>query len=140
MSLQVAPINGTHIHYSQSGPKDAPVLVFSNSLGTDLRIWDDDVRLILDGMADATLAGAYVLFPDPWPKRRHAARRILQPLVLNSLARLIRPGGSLVLASDHPVAKAGCCRRPAAILISSGQRAVRVTGAPALTSWCRRAI
>lgn len=71
----------------------------------NVRIWDDDVRLILDGMANATLAGAYVLFPDPWPKRRHAARRILQPLVLDALARLIRPGGSLVLASDHPVAK-----------------------------------
>ena len=71
----------------------------------NVRIWDDDVRLILDGMADAALAGAYVLFPDPWPKRRHAARRILQPLVLDALARLIRPGGSLVLASDHPVAK-----------------------------------
>lgn len=71
----------------------------------NVRIWDDDVRLILDGMADATLAGAYVLFPDPWPKRRHAARRILQPMVLDALARLIRPGGSMVLASDHPVAK-----------------------------------
>ena len=46
MSLQVAPINGTHIHYSQSGPKDAPVLVFSNSLGTDLRIWDDVVAAL----------------------------------------------------------------------------------------------
>jgi len=72
---------------------------------TNVRIWDDDVRLILDGMADGTLAGAYVLFPDPWPKRRHAARRILQPLVLDALARLIRPAGSLVLASDHPAAK-----------------------------------
>lgn len=71
----------------------------------NVRIWDDDVRLILDSMADATLAGAYVLFPDPWPKRRHAARRILHPMVLDGLARLIRPGGSLVLASDHPVAK-----------------------------------
>lgn len=72
---------------------------------SNIRIWDDDVRLILDGMADASLAGAYVLFPDPWPKRRHAARRILAPAVLDELARLIRPGGSLVLASDHPVAK-----------------------------------
>jgi len=72
---------------------------------TNIRIWDDDVRLILHSMADATLAGAYVLFPDPWPKRRHAARRILQPMVLDALARLIRPGGSLMLASDHPVAK-----------------------------------
>ena len=72
---------------------------------SNIRIWDDDVRLILDGMAEGGLAGAYVLFPDPWPKRRHAARRILQPAVLDSLARLIRPGGMLVLASDHPVAK-----------------------------------
>ena len=72
---------------------------------SNIRIWDDDVRLILGGMADASLAGAYVLFPDPWPKRRHAARRILAPEVLDHLARLIRPGGSLVLASDHPVAK-----------------------------------
>ena len=72
---------------------------------SNIRIWDDDVRLIFDGMGDATLAGAYVLFPDPWPKRRHAARRILQPAVLDALARLIRPGGTLVLASDHPVAK-----------------------------------
>ena len=71
----------------------------------NIRIWDDDVRLILGGMADGALAGAYVLFPDPWPKNRHAARRILQPAVLDELARLIRPGGMLVLASDHPVAK-----------------------------------
>ena len=72
---------------------------------SNIRIWDDDVRLILGGMPNASLAGAYVLFPDPWPKRRHAARRILAPEVLDELARLIRPGGSLVLASDHPVAK-----------------------------------
>ena len=72
---------------------------------SNIRIWDDDVRLILGGMPDACLAGAYVLFPDPWPKRRHAARRILAPAVLDELARLLRPEGSLVLASDHPVAK-----------------------------------
>ena len=83
----------------------------------NIRIWDDDVRLILGGLAEATLAGAYVLFPDPWPKRRHAARRILAPDVLDQLARLIRPGGSLVLASDHPVAKSwllkSACLHPA---------------------------
>ena len=72
---------------------------------TNIRLWDDDVRLILNGMDDAALAGAFVMFPDPWPKRRHAARRILQPALMNSLARLIRPGGQLVLASDDPTAK-----------------------------------
>ena len=77
---------------------------------SNIRIWDDDVRLILAGMPEACLAGAYVLFPDPWPKRRHAARRILAPAVLDELARLIRPEGSLVLASDHPVAKSWLLR------------------------------
>ncbi|OSQ48870.1 3-oxoadipate enol-lactonase [Thalassospira alkalitolerans] len=48
MSLYVAPINGTHIHYTQSGPKDGPALVFSNSLGTDQRIWDDVVVAFSD--------------------------------------------------------------------------------------------
>ena len=72
---------------------------------TNIRIWDDDVRLILQYITDASLAGAYVLFPDPWPKYRHHARRILHAPMVDILARLIRPGGSLVLASDHPVAK-----------------------------------
>ena len=71
----------------------------------NIRIWDDDVRLIFASLADASLAGAYVMFPDPWPKKRHAGRRILQDDVMDSLARLIRPGGSLVMASDDPTAK-----------------------------------
>jgi len=71
----------------------------------NIRIWDDDVRLIFASLADASLAGAYVMFPDPWPKKRHAGRRILQTDVMDSLARLIRPGGSLVMASDDPTAK-----------------------------------
>jgi len=72
----------------------------------NVRIWDDDVRLMLPGLAEGVLAGASILFPDPWPKRRHARRRILDGAMLDELARLIRPGGRLVLASDHPVAKA----------------------------------
>ncbi|MFH1803305.1 MAG: 3-oxoadipate enol-lactonase [Pseudomonadota bacterium] len=43
MTLHVAQLNGTHLHYADLGPKDAPVLVFSNSLGTDFRIWSDVV-------------------------------------------------------------------------------------------------
>jgi tRNA (guanine-N7-)-methyltransferase len=71
----------------------------------NILIWDDDVRLLLPGWPDASLAGVYILFPDPWPKTRHAARRIVSPTMLDQLARLIRPGGLLRLASDHPVAK-----------------------------------
>ena len=45
------------------------------------------------------------MFPDPWPKKRHAGRRILQQSMRDSLVRLIRPGGRLRMASDHPIAK-----------------------------------
>lgn len=72
---------------------------------TNIRIWPDDVRLFLDNLPAGTLAGAYIMFPDPWPKKRHAGRRILQQSMRDRLARLIRPKGWLRMASDHPIAK-----------------------------------
>ena len=71
----------------------------------NIRIWPDDVRLIMPNIDTARLAGAFIMFPDPWPKRRHVGRRILQPALLDQLAKIIRPGGKLVLASDDSTAK-----------------------------------
>jgi tRNA (guanine-N7-)-methyltransferase len=68
-------------------------------------IWPDDVRLILDQLPEQSLSCVYVMFPDPWPKARHAGRRILNPEMLNCLAGLLRPKGLLRMASDHPIAK-----------------------------------
>ena len=72
---------------------------------SNIRIWDDDVRLILPALPVAGVSQVFIMFPDPWPKKRHAARRILQPEMMDVLARLIRPNGQLVLASDDPTAK-----------------------------------
>lgn len=72
---------------------------------SNIRIWDDDVRLILPALPVAGLSQVFIMFPDPWPKKRHAARRILQPGMMDILAQLIRPGGQLVLASDDSTAK-----------------------------------
>ena len=72
---------------------------------SNIRIWDDDVRLILPALPAASLASVYIMFPDPWPKKRHAARRILQADMMDILAQLIRLKGQLVLASDDPMAK-----------------------------------
>ena len=71
----------------------------------NVSIWPDDVRLIMPSLGTASLAGVFIMFPDPWPKKRHAARRILQTALLDQLAVMIRPGGRLVLASDDPTAK-----------------------------------
>ena len=94
----------------------------------NIRIWPDDVRLILPVISKACLAGAFIMFPDPWPKRRHADRRILQRPIVEQLAMMIRPGGRLVLASDDPTAKAGYCGPCICILILYGQRGVQETG------------
>ena len=72
---------------------------------SNIRIWSDDVRPLLDVMERGCLDGVYVMFPDPWPKRRHAYRRILSQKMLDSLAGLVAPGGFLRMASDHPIAK-----------------------------------
>ena len=68
-------------------------------------IWPDDVRLILDKLPAHSLSAVYVMFPDPWPKARHAGRRILNQGMLDRLADLLQPKGQLRMASDHPVAK-----------------------------------
>ena len=72
---------------------------------SNIRIWDDDVRLILPALPIAGVSQVFIMFPDPWPKKRHAARRILQPEMMDVLAQLIRPSGQLLLASDEPTAK-----------------------------------
>ena len=67
-----------------------------------IRIWPDDARLLLPALPDAGIGRAFLLFPDPWPKRRHEARRFLQQDTLDALARILRPGAELRLASDDP--------------------------------------
>ena len=76
-----------------------------NQVLRNICIWPDDVRLMLDQLPKNSLSCVYVMFPDPWPKARHAGRRILNPEMLNCLAGLLRPKGLLRMASDHPIAK-----------------------------------
>lgn len=53
------------------------------------------------GLSDASVTTFWVNFPDPWPKKRHAARRLLQPAFVSELARALVPGGTLQVATDH---------------------------------------
>lgn len=68
---------------------------------TNLRLIQHDAVEVLQHMiAPATLAGAHIFFPDPWPKKRHHKRRILQPAFVTELARRLVPGGYLHCATD----------------------------------------
>lgn len=53
-------------------------------------------------LPSACLDGAFVLFPDPWPKRRHHKRRLITPVWFTDMARVLKPAASLTIASDHP--------------------------------------
>lgn len=68
----------------------------------NVRICVDDARLVLAALPDASVERIHVLFPDPWPKRRHHKRRIVNRHSVAEMARALGAGGTLRLASDDP--------------------------------------
>ncbi len=85
--------------YFLNGIAKALALIEAHGL-RNIRLYDGDARTLIAALPPGSLDGAYVLFPDPWPKRRHRARRFLSPATLASLARALRPGGELRFATD----------------------------------------
>lgn len=65
-----------------------------------VRVHSGDARLLLPCLPDACLDRVFLLFPDPWPKPRHAKRRFTCPENLAVLARLMKDGAELRVASD----------------------------------------
>lgn len=69
----------------------------------NVRVYDNDVRALLPYLPAASLSRISLLFPDPWPKSRHAKRRFIRPAMLDELSRVLADGGELRVATDHPV-------------------------------------
>lgn len=69
----------------------------------NVRIFAEDVRQLFPALPEGSLDRVFVLFPDPWPKKRHAERRFIGTGNLDSLARLMADGAELRVASDDPV-------------------------------------
>jgi tRNA (guanine-N7-)-methyltransferase len=67
----------------------------------NIRIFDDDARLILPLLPEASIHRCFVLFSDPWPKARHHRRRFIKPNNLNALGRILKDNAELRFASDH---------------------------------------
>ncbi|WP_299618127.1 tRNA (guanosine(46)-N(7))-methyltransferase TrmB [Pelagibius sp.] len=67
-----------------------------------LRIYIGDARDLMDRLTDALFDKIFILFPDPWPKRRHHKRRLIQPATVDSLVRLLKDRGELRFATDDP--------------------------------------
>jgi tRNA (guanine-N7-)-methyltransferase len=71
-----------------------------------LRLWDEDARVLIRALPAASLDKLFLLFPDPWPKARHAKRRFVHPALLPEIARVLRPGAEWRIATDDPTYQA----------------------------------
>ncbi|ACI51729.1 tRNA (guanine-N(7)-)-methyltransferase [Gluconacetobacter diazotrophicus PA1 5] len=67
-----------------------------------LRIWDEDARILLRALPERSIDRMFLMFPDPWPKARHAKRRFVHPATIALVARVLKPGAIWRVASDDP--------------------------------------
>lgn len=66
----------------------------------NIRLFDQDAMELLGALPERSIGRVFLLYPDPWPKRRHNKRRFVSDESLTLLGRLIRPGGVFRFASD----------------------------------------
>ena len=69
----------------------------------NVRLHMGDALEVLARVPDGALTMLYLLHPDPWPKARHAKRRMINDGPLDLIAAKVRPGGEFRVATDHPV-------------------------------------
>ncbi|CAH1656912.1 MAG: tRNA (guanine(46)-N(7))-methyltransferase TrmB [Chelatococcus sp.] len=66
----------------------------------NIRLFDEDAALLLPRLGEASVGRAFLLYPDPWPKRRHRKRRFVSDATLKALARVLKPGAAFCFATD----------------------------------------
>jgi tRNA (guanine-N7-)-methyltransferase len=67
----------------------------------NIRIFTDDAHILLNHLKPHSLDQVFILFPDPWPKKRHFKRRFVSIETLKKLTTLLKPMGEVLLATDH---------------------------------------
>ena len=66
----------------------------------NVRLWTSDARALIARLPSGSIARAFILFPDPWPKARHHKRRLIAAPFLDALARVLAHGAELRVATD----------------------------------------
>lgn len=69
----------------------------------NVRLHMGDALGVIERLPDASLERVYLLHPDPWPKARHAKRRMMNDGPVDLIARKLKPGGEFRFGTDHPV-------------------------------------
>jgi tRNA (guanine-N7-)-methyltransferase len=84
-----------------NGMAKALAAIEAKALG-NIRLHFGDATFLLEWLPPAALTRVDLLYPDPWPKRRHWKRRFVQDRSVADIARVLRPGGEFRFASDIP--------------------------------------
>ena len=118
--LEIGFGGGEHIAWQAAHNPDVGLIgaeVFQNGIAsllghvnenglTNIRIWPEDVRVLIPAFPSACFERVFVLFPDPWPKKRHQDRRFVSQSNLDQIARLLVDGGVLRIGTDDETYKA----------------------------------
>jgi len=101
-ALAAAEPDADHVAVEVYPPGLAQLLMRLEERGlTNLRLLRGDAVVVLEDLvAPDALAGLRVFYPDPWPKRRHHKRRLIQPATVALMASRLAPGATLHLATD----------------------------------------
>lgn len=112
--LEIGFGGGEHLHHVASNHRQTGFIgvePFVNGMArlmtslhetplANLRVYDDDATRLLDWLPDACLSGIDLLYPDPWPKKKHWKRRFVNPANLDRFARVMVKGARFRFASD----------------------------------------
>ena len=66
-----------------------------------IKIYNGDARKVIENMEDHCISKVFILFPDPWPKKKHYKRRLIQTNLLESIYRILKQNGELRLSTDN---------------------------------------
>ncbi len=89
----LAHLNGSHL--TQAAHTD-----LAAGRADNVRVWPDDIRMLFPFFADGAFDRIYILYPDPWPKARHAERRFVNQKNIADLHRLLADQGQVIVATD----------------------------------------
>ena len=71
----------------------------------NIKIWPDDIHLIIKKFKSNFFDLILILQPDPWPKKKHKKRRLIQQKFLNDINNILKCDGNLIISTDHHIMK-----------------------------------
>lgn len=143
--LEIGFGSGEHLLWQAERHKDVGFIgcePFINGMGTllgaiedraieTIRVHDGDAREVLGWLPDRSIGRIFLLFPDPWPKKRQLKRRLISLETIGEFARVLRAGGELRFASDSG-------DYAAQALLLAGQSGAFAWGAERAADWRQR--